>query len=1202
MATFSPSPGPRRNYVVPPTRLRHSRLATPRAAADPDDSMEDAISVASASVAGMDVDEIASIGGTASPSRSTLGGPRLKAETVYAKSEELKVVFYAHLPIEVKQVLRNADFLRDAYTGGIDVATGFALIASAQTCFAWQHNQALAGAPTCYIFPCPLDPTQTCAPLHAFIPYSTSREPGLILISVNGEVRCWDSVGIGLAGGEYYSTIVLGLDAGEEVTVLTRAEPQTYVAATSLGRIFHLNLTSSGGRSTLSAHPFSRPSSGILSRLLFSSSSPLTEPGTINAICIGERSAAGKDVWALIDTRLQKWNMSDEGWEELLTDEELADIIRPALRDTLGSAAAVGDDARMDLELLDLAIERTGQLVILVSFAGVEDSYVVGQGSSPRRIYAIVRVAYRAGEAKVQKIGAVPYHSTSSSGAPMHPRMQVPPGGSPISIQFGDAVAFVARDSEYQDRLSLKSFSDRTLGLAIGEDEGSSLVLTAGVMMKATLDMERVNDFDSETGKARLIKSIMTQGILYGANPQNPLHFSLPPEVDEESLMSAAEQLSQQVLESDIEIVRSGHDLIAQMEHRASRLVYLCEFINVNGVLPKAGCLTNFMSQRSRQRLCTDSEKLFAAKSLWEQHNELVASGHRNTVLEEAIYSYMADVGEGHHEDLMRAFFRLKVADLGKILPKVLESVQKSAYNMNRATVTVLPEANHILCVILQTGWEYRRDKEQAYGVEKPMINPWTSTAAIVEVVRELFDITTQVVESPASAADISQVRAVPLSQLPRLAKVLFQCLDERIQWLRSPIAAEDPAAKRDCQLLEESFKQLRPHVLETLRRNEHADTAFALAEEYQDFRNLAALCHKDTVYPPHQNPHALRIQEYVQRFQEAFTKELFQWYIEHGKFSANDNIVVSEQYGQHIDRFFEEHPHRSIAWIHDLGTRNYAPASLALLAEAQSATDLESKELLLSIGKLSHLAQLHEAEGSIDEPTLNAFHDQLDLVSVHEVLLRDLKTALVGLRGKQSLEAQVQAIASKHASKLSEKKALLQVFKQLVRQLLQGRVLSIEDIVDVLTLKDNTDSVDDYATALHLLAREHTLPAGRRLMAFRSTWRRIFNHDDWTYIRQTVGVSDSEISERLQNTALCAALRATLAKPYHPPGYILQPGEALPVPTMAELESRWPGTAPEQLEEIQKDYTLESDDLGELELDDVYERARELAAASLDL
>jgi nuclear pore complex protein Nup133 len=29
-----------------------------------------------------------------------------------------------------------------------------------------------------------------------------------------------------------------------------------------------------------------------------------------------------------------------------------------------------------------------------------------------------------------------------------------------------------------------------------------------------------------------------------------------------------------------------------------------------------------------------------------------------------------------------------------------------------------------------------------------------------------------------------------------------------------------------------------------------------------------------------------------------------------------------------------------------------------------------------------------------------------------------------------------------------------------------------MEDVVDVLTLKDNTSTMEDYATALHLLAR----------------------------------------------------------------------------------------------------------------------------------
>ena len=46
------------------------------------------------------------------------------------------------------------------------------------------------------------------------------------------------------------------------------------------------------------------------------------------------------------------------------------------------------------------------------------------------------------------------------------------------------------------------------------------------------------------------------------------------------------------------------------------------------------------------------------------------------------------------------------------------------------------------------------------------------------------------------------------------------------------------------------------------------------------------------------------------------------------------------------------------------------------------------------------------------------------------------------------------------------------QIFRELVRALLQGKALPIEDAVDVLTLKDNTSTPEDFATALHLLAR----------------------------------------------------------------------------------------------------------------------------------
>ncbi|EEB97983.1 hypothetical protein MPER_02593, partial [Moniliophthora perniciosa FA553] len=113
---------------------------------------------------------------------------------------------------------------RELYSGEIDTGTGFALITSAQTCYVWQHALALKGTPTCYIFPCPWDYNQTEPPFHSLVPYGAGREPGLILLSATGEIRFWDSIGIGLAGGDKYNTTHLGLTSEELVTYLIRVD------------------------------------------------------------------------------------------------------------------------------------------------------------------------------------------------------------------------------------------------------------------------------------------------------------------------------------------------------------------------------------------------------------------------------------------------------------------------------------------------------------------------------------------------------------------------------------------------------------------------------------------------------------------------------------------------------------------------------------------------------------------------------------------------------------------------------------------------------------------------------------------------------------------------------------------------------------------------------------------------------------------
>lgn len=100
----------------------------------------------------------------------------------------------------------------------------------------------------------------------------------------------------------------------------------------------------------------------------------------------------------------------------------------------------------------------------------------------------------------------------------------------------------------------------------------------------------------------------------------------------------------------------------------------------------------------------------------------------------------------------------------------------------------------------------------------------------------------------------------------------------------------------------------------------------------------------------------------------------------------------------------------------------------------------------MLSIGKLSHLAQLHEGETEISQDVLDgmelsqygvlyssthppaAFHDGLDFVSVHDTLVEDLKSALATVRSRQSLEMQVETIAQQKAANLGASKAFYNV------------------------------------------------------------------------------------------------------------------------------------------------------------------------------
>jgi len=56
----------------------------------------------------------------------------------------------------------------------------------------------------------------------------------------------------------------------------------------------------------------------------------------------------------------------------------------------------------------------------------------------------------------------------------------------------------VTPESEYRDRLELKSANDRTLGVGVNLSTNLLLILTATNMMKVSLDLEKIKAFRPE--------------------------------------------------------------------------------------------------------------------------------------------------------------------------------------------------------------------------------------------------------------------------------------------------------------------------------------------------------------------------------------------------------------------------------------------------------------------------------------------------------------------------------------------------------------------------------------------------------------------------------------------------------------------------------------------------------------------------------
>jgi len=163
-------------------------------------------------------------------------------------------------------------------------------------------------------------------------------------------------------------------------------------------------------------------------------------------------------------------------------------------------------------------------------------------------------------------------------------------------------------------------------------------------------------------------------------------------------------------------------------------------------------------------------------------------------------------------------------------------------------------------------------------------------------------------------------------------------------------------------------------------------------------------------------------------------------------------------------------------------------------------------------------------------------------------------------------------------------------------KQLSDLQALSSEDLIDLLTLKDNHSGLTNgFYEASMVYARGRGLQPGRKQNALQTIWRRAFIYDDWRGMRATANLTDDEVNERLRETALFTFIYSLKQRPDSADLW-LRPTDTLTVPSLDHIAARYPQCSRAELEDLASDLLTERqmlqdllDPEGDVGLEDYY-------------
>ncbi|KDE03357.1 hypothetical protein MVLG_06163 [Microbotryum lychnidis-dioicae p1A1 Lamole] len=1109
-------------------------------------------SIAASSDAGGDGDRRSVVGSR--PTEESL-------DKVLVRDEYYVVLERKGLPVEVQQIVSSADPYVDPFRATLDHTTGFACLVTREYCFVWNWTKRSSASAT-YVFPLPRTDSlpsnvSTYAPLSfaSFVVSSTGsassrREPGLLVVSTTGELRFWEALSMALSGVERYLGASLSLTEGELVRGLTTLSPTSYVVSTSRSRVLLIALTSVGGRVDVNVRPLERSVgwAGSVWSAVFGGKNAADPTAGILSVAVSPVPSTpdgGKYlIYAVTDTNVHVWDvpLRDDGSERLIVEQDVLAGILEALE-----GAKVGNEAWATNEqratILDTAVTASGHLALLVS-------HVTLTAASKSLSYSIVLLDIGNAQHGVNVVGVRHLHYQ----APVDPRPLSSPkinlGPNSIAfVVFVDAVIVTSLEatSAFEETFPLRNNTNRFLGYSSRSNNvNEPLVLLTSTPSILSLQLNSATLPSlatyaapaSEAAKTRQLKVKIEQTVYFGADDAtNPLAFDLSPNF-EGDLVLAAEAVSSQIASSSSPHAPHIMDLRAQLADRVSRARILIGYIGSNGLLGK-------LPQSARRRLSWDAERLAGAVALWHHQNSRMGAADSFGLLSNAISNFLNSAGD-IVDDPVRLFFRTRVASFANVLEEVYQLARRALSDTSLRSEQrsrMIHEANQAYLLVFTAVARHRQDTRSQYALDQEVLplEAWSSRASIVEALQWQFEQTDALlrerVREMGSSLEEENIGATGPSeqqnlqaelkkQMVGLAEATFSAFEERLLFLQTG-EGEDPNSVKAREWSERYLAQ-RAKFVKMLVNIGKVTHAYELAERHRDFRSLVELC----TDPRRGSP--ARTDFFLRKYAQEFAFPLYQFYIEKGQFRTL--LEQDEVYRPLLTQYLDMTDNQNISWINDIAIGRYAQATEALVSEAQKEIDLVQKKIMLSLGKLSQVAQAsRETLGSESlQRAIEALDDKLDLVNTQSMLHQSFLSTLPSSLNFASPSTQAQSITENLTPHLPH--ALRSLFHHLTLDLLTSRTLSSEDLIDLLTLpmanlipSPSSSASSDHCTALEILLRsQSSLPHQRYDSALRTIWRRIYLSDAWDQINLPLkeGLSDQELVQALMGTTLFRTLR----------------------------------------------------------------------------